>query len=272
MPFHGIRMPLGSADQVSLCRAYALRMRGDAAFTSLTAAALWGIPLPAYVDPTRLHVSVLHGRPRPRSRGVLGSERLPDVPVVELGGLQVLSPVATWASLARYLGVGDLIAAGDYLVGAHRRDALTSLDELLAVAERRERGAPRLRVAARRVRVGSQSRPESLSRVLFVASGIPEPTLNHPIPELGVFIDLAWEAARFGYEYQGSHHIAAAQHAADVRRQERVHDIDWLLMEATKYDLFDSPMDTVGRVASRLESRGVRIRRTNPPVWAVPRR
>jgi len=272
MPFHGIRMPLDRSDLVGRCHAYSLRMRADAAFTSVTAASLWGIPLPSYVDSENLHVSVPHGAPRPRSRGVSGSERLPDVPVTHHLGVRVLSPVATWASLARYLGVGDLVAAGDFLLGAERRAALAEVDELRAVASRRERGAPRLRVAVGHVRVGSRSRPESLSRVLFVESGLPEPSLNHALPELGVFIDLAWEAARFGYEYQGGHHLDAAQHAADVRRQERIHDVGWLLMEATKFDLFDAPLMTVGRVRSRLESRGVRTRRINPPTWAFPRR
>jgi hypothetical protein len=247
-------------------------MRHDAAFAGVTAAALWGIPLPAYVDLSRLHVSVPHGRPRPRSRGVVGTERLHDLEVVEVSGLRVLSPAATWASLAPALGIGDLIAAGDDLVGDRRGHALSGLGDLLQVADRRALGAPLLRVAAARIRVGSRSRPESLSRVLFVESGLPEPELNLFIPELGVYLDLAWRPARFGYEYQGGHHVDAEQHAADIRRQERVHDIDWLLMEATKYDLFDASLATVARVRSRLESRGVRTRRTNPPIWALPRR
>lgn len=272
MPFHGIRLPRGVDNLPARCHAYALRMRPDAAFTSVTAAALWGIPLPTYVDSTRLHVSVPHGRPRPRSRGIIGTERHPDHEVVDVAGLRVLSPAATWASLSTALGVGDLIAAGDDVVGDRRGYALAEPLELLAVAGRRERGAPRLRVAAPRVRVGSRSRPESLSRVLFVECGIPEPQLNFFIPELGVYLDLAWPDARFGYEYQGGHHVDAEQHAADVRRQERVHDIEWLLMEATKYDLFDAPLATVERARSRLESRGVRTRRTNPPIWAYPRR
>lgn len=272
MPFHGIRLPRGVDNLQARCHAYALRMRQDAAFTSVTAATLWGIPLPAHVDSTRLHVSVPHGRPRPRSRGIVGTERLPDLELVEMGGLRVLSPAATWASLSTVMGIGDLIAAGDDLVGDRRGYALAELDELLTIADRRERGAPRLRVAAARIRVGSRSRPESLSRVLLAECGIPEPELNFFIPELGVLLDLAWPQARFGYEYQGGHHVDAEQHAADVRRQERVHDIDWLLMEATKYDLFDAPRATVERVRSRLESRGVRTRRTNPPIWALPRR
>jgi hypothetical protein len=272
MPFHGVRAPLGRDDVMTRCHAYALRMRSDAAFTSVTAAALWDIPLPTYVDQSRLHVSVPHGAPRPRSRGVVGTERMAGHPVVELAGLKVLRPAATWASLARILGIADLVAAGDHLIGASGREPVLDFDDLVTAAASRERGSPLLRAATRRIRWGSRSRPESLSRVLFVESGIPEPEINHHLPELGVFLDLAWAGARFGYEYQGGHHVSAAQHAADVRRQERVHDIGWLLMEATKYDLFDAPLATVARVRSRLESRGLRTLRINPPMWALPRR
>jgi len=272
MPFQGVRLPLGTDDLTARCHAYALRMRNDAAFTSVTAAALWGIPLPAYVDHSRLHVSVPHGRPRPRSRGVIGSERAFASEVVEFGDLRVVTPEATWASLATVIGIADLIAAGDDLVGDRRGHSLVEIGQLLSIAGRRVIGAPNLRIAAPRIRVGSRSRPETLSRVLFVESGIPEPQLNLPIPELGVYLDLAWEDARFGYEYQGGHHAGVEQHAADIRRQERVHDVEWLLMEATKYDLFDTPLATVQRVRSRLESRGVRARSTNPPKWALPRR
>jgi hypothetical protein len=272
MPFHGIRLPRGVEDLEARCNAYALRMRPDAAFTSVTAAALWGAPLPAHAHLSRLHVSVPHGRPRPRSRGVVGTERSPDLEVVDLGGLRVMSPAATWASLAAVIGIGDLIAVGDDLVSSRRGYSLAGVGDLQNIAGRRERGAPSLRAAATRIRVGSRSRPESLSRILFVEGGVPEPELNFLIPELGVYLDLAWPQARFGYEYQGGHHVGAVQHAADVRRQERVHDVEWLLMESTKYDLFDTPLETLARVRARLESRGVRTRPTNPPIWALPRR
>lgn len=271
MPFHGIRSPLGQHDLEMRRRAYALRMRSDAAFTGVTAAAIWGLPLPASVGLERLHVSVPHGSPRPRSRGVVGSERSPAAAIVDVGGLHVLTPAETWASLAAQLRIGDLIAIGDHLVAGVGAPPV-GLDELALLTARRQIGAPNLRIALPRVRLGSRSRPESLSRVLFTECGIPEPELNYLLPGLGVYLDLAWPGARFGYEYQGGHHVDARQHAADVVRQERVHDEDWLLMEATKFDLFDAPMATVERVRVRLESRGMETRRTNPPIWALPRR
>lgn len=272
MPFHGIRSPYGDATLAMRCAAYVLRMRDDAAFTSVTAAALWGMPLPASADLGKLHVAVPHGRPRPRSRGVVGSERSAQAEIVTLQGMRVLGPAATWASLARHLGCLDLIAVGDHIVGDGRTPGLASREDLRAAILRHTPGSVVLRRAFRHIRVGSRSRPETLSRVLFVESGIPEPELNFWIPELGVSLDLAWPGGRFGYEYQGGHHVSATRHAADVERQERVHDLDWLLMEATKFDLFDRALPTVERVRSRLEARGVATRRIHPPIWALPRR
>lgn len=273
MPFHGIRAPRGALDLVTRCRAFALRMRSDAAFTGLTAAHLWGMPLPiGAANLERLHVSVPHGRPRPRSRGVIGSERAADVDVIDLEGLPVLGPVATWASLGASLGVLDLVAVGDHLLGDAHRPALATVEELTEVARRRTRGAPRLRRAVPWMRFGSASRPETLSRVLLTAGGIPDPDLNCAIPGTWFTVDLAWPAARFGIEYQGHHHDSAAQRAADIRRQELIHDEGWLLMEVTRVDLFDAPLAMLDRVARRLSERGMHVAPTNPPIWALPRR
>ena len=137
MPFHGLRSPLGGASEVvDRCRAYRLKMRPDAAFTALTAAVLWGVPLPARVDFSRIHVSVPHGMPRPRSRGVIGSERGWDVEVVTLGGLRVLEPAAMWASLGTWLGIADLVAAGDYAIGGAGSPSRTNGDRLNAAITR----------------------------------------------------------------------------------------------------------------------------------------
>lgn len=273
MPFHGIRSPLGAvSDLETRCRAYRLRMRSDATFCATSAAVIWGIPLPSYVDLSRLDVSVPHGMPRPRSRGVRGSERSPASPTVERRGLRVLDPASTWASLATCLDVPDLVAAGDYLLGSLRGAPLAGPDDLAAAIVSRSPGAARLRVAMPRLRDRSLSRPESLLRVLLTAAGLPEPELNHPIAEVGVMIDIAWPSAMFGIEYQGDHHREPAQFGADVRRQERVHDVGWLLMGVTRYDLFDAPRELVARTRARLVERGLRSRVVHPPKWALPRR
>lgn len=273
MPFHGVRSALGGDDGVEArCRSYRLRMRADAAFTALTAATLWGIPLPIDADRSRIDVSVPHGMPRPRSRGVRGSERLERVPTTTVRGLRVVSPAATWASLAPRLPIADLVAAGDFLIGAAMRAPLAAAHDLTAAVVPRSPGTSRLRAALPLIRPGSLSRPESLLRVLLVTGGVPEPAINHPLVDARAVIDLAWPDARFGIEYQGDHHREPGQFGADIRRQERVHDAGWLLMQVTRYDLFESPRALLSRTRHRLADRGVRSRAVDPPNWAFPRR
>ena len=49
-PFYGIRAVSGSLRSVEdVCTAYALKLRPGSVFAGVTAARLWGMPLPAYI-------------------------------------------------------------------------------------------------------------------------------------------------------------------------------------------------------------------------------
>jgi hypothetical protein len=262
-PFHGVRATFESTDARSRCHAYAARMAARAAFTSLTAARLWGIPLPAWIPDDHVHVAVPHGTPPPGGRGVAGSSFASDrVRIVELDGLRVLSPADTWATLATRLDFADLVAAGDYLVtpGFGRSRSLATVDDLRRVLERRFRGLVLARRALAAVRVGPLSRPESLTRVLATSGGVPEPVCNLRISPL-VMLDLAWPQWRFGLDYQGSTHRSPTQHAKDVARADLVRAAGWHWMQATATDLFDHPFDLLGRLRVRLIERGAPVGR-----------
>ncbi|MGN6743629.1 MAG: hypothetical protein ACTHJL_10080, partial [Amnibacterium sp.] len=69
-PFHGVHLEGEAADVLTLCRAYAIKMRPDAHFTGVTAALLWNMPLPERLHELRIHVAVPIGTPAPRGRGV----------------------------------------------------------------------------------------------------------------------------------------------------------------------------------------------------------
>ncbi|MBI5161425.1 MAG: hypothetical protein HY996_08445 [Micrococcales bacterium] len=151
-PFHGTRVLHGGIqDHHDLCRAYAVRMPSGAAFSGVSAAVLWGLPLPArFRAPSLVEVSrPLPLRP-PRARGVIGRGHDPRRVIVStVGGLPVLSPADTWASLSTTLSVIDLVAVADAIVTPpFRADvALASIDELASLVESRQHvpGARRLR-------------------------------------------------------------------------------------------------------------------------------
>ena len=263
-PFHGVRATAEPADAGARCRAYATKMRGDAAFTSFSAARLWGIPLPAWVDDRVVQVASPYGGPRPTGRGVAGSLYVAgSVEIVVVDGLRVLSPRDTWASLASVLDLADLVAAGDFLVtpafGSSRLPPADPSDLLEVARRRRFRGVRLARVAAELVRVGSLSRPESLSRILAVTGGVPEPRVNLRVSPLVTF-DLAWPQWRLGFDYHGASHRSATQYARDVGRADVARELGWGSMQASATDLFDSPLDLLGRIRSRLSARGATLR------------
>jgi hypothetical protein len=267
-PFHGVRSFADPADIHERAHAYAVKMRADAVFTGVTAARLWGVPLPAGIPSDRLDVTTPHNSPRALGRGVNGTQHAPgSVDAVEVGGLRMLTPASTWVALGRVLSMPDLVAAGDYLVTPGFRDprpALCDPEELRRTLTLcRRLGAAGLREALRLVRVGPLSRPESLSRVLFATAGLPSALPNLRVSPLLMF-DLAWPEWRVGFDYHGEHHRSAGQHARDVGRLDLARQEGWALVQATKNDLFAHPFDLIGRIRSRLIERGCVVRPVHP--------
>ncbi|WP_188741419.1 hypothetical protein [Agromyces bauzanensis] len=156
-PFHGVRRLAGSDQSVrELAEAYAKRMPKRQVFSHETAAALWGMPLPAsegmptvspapaagdspaaepapsdtalriteppssdgVVKPApRLHVSVPRGSAPPTARGVVGHVlRFERLTIYVHGGLRVVDPASAWVQCAARLSLDDLAAAADFLL------------------------------------------------------------------------------------------------------------------------------------------------------------
>lgn len=267
-PFHGVRSLTEPASVHERARAYAVKMRADAAFTGVTAARLWGAPLPADLPSDRLDVTTPHHGPRPLGRGVNGTQHEPSsVDVVEVGGLRLLTPASTWVALGRVLSMPDLVAVGDYLVTpsfGDPRPALSDPTELRRTLNLcRRLGAAGLRQALDLVQVGALSRPESLSRVLFATAGLPPALPNLRVSPLLMF-DIAWPEWRVAFDYHGEHHRSATQHARDVGRLDVARQEGWALVQGTKSDLFEHPFDLIGRIRSRLIERGCAVRAVHP--------
>lgn len=267
-PFYGVRSVTEPIDVAGRCRSYAAKMRADAAFTSVTAARLWGIPLPADLGDDALHVSTPHSSARVGGRGIAASQHDETWEVVtDAAGLRLFSPSGTWLSLARILEVPDLVAAGDYLVTTRfgsAEAALAEVDDLRrALAKGRRIGAPRLRAALELVCPGPLSRPESLARVLAVSAGMPTPVPNLRVSPLLMF-DLAWPQWRVALDYHGTHHRSATQFARDLPRRELARQEDWALIEISKDDLFSNPFRFLGWLRSRLAERGAPLRPFHP--------
>lgn len=276
-PFQGVRSVTPPRDAIALSHAYATKMRPDAAFCGLSAAQLWGIPLPASLEAgVVVHVSSPHAGPRPTGRGVRGYQHDPDnVAIRNIGPLRVFSPVDTWLSLGRVLALPDLVAAADFILTpsfGSTEPALATLAELYdAVARHRILGLPLLRRAASLALPGPLSRPESHCGVLLVSAGCPTPVPNLRISPLAT-LDVAWLLARYGLDYLGDQHRSPTQFAKDVGRRELIKSLEWESLEITKTDLYDHPHHLALKVRSRLSERGVPVRPVHPSKFVLPKR
>jgi hypothetical protein len=239
-PTWGVRAPSQAQTVDELARTVSLALQGTFAFSHLTAARLWRLPLPSdwRVDEP-LHV-MRDGTPLRRA-GVVGHRGLSTRRHETLRGLSVTSPVDTWMDLATLPGftVEELVIAGDAFA---TRDA-SLLPALVARArDHGGRGGRRLREARPLLRVGSGSPMETRARLAFGRAGLPEPELNAEVfAEDGHFIarvDFLWREAHVIVEYEGDHHRTDRQQwQSDIQRTRLLESLGWRVVRITSADL-----------------------------------
>lgn len=271
-PFRGVRVHFESpaADDADAhlraVLAYAATMPEAQFFSHVTAAVLWGLPLPQVVLRAAMpDVAVLGPGRTPRGGSVRGhrlvhaSTRVCRHP---RWGVQVLAPASTWATLGAVLpDVRDLVAAGDAVVRTRmfRGDpsALATIDDLAAsISGGRRIGMERLRLALPLVRERSASRPETWCRLALIDGGLPEPDLNWNLVVGGrvvACLDLAYPRQRVAIEYEGGHHaVDPRQWARDIDRHEALAAAGWVVIRVTKEHLFREAEGVVARVRRAL--------------------
>lgn len=260
-------------DLAERCRAFALALPDDVAFSHVTAARLWGLPLPVWAQDAGTLDVMRHAPPaieRASCRGHRGLERRT---VRTTSGVRVTGLIDTWVDLAevtqpQQLSVEDLVVVADEVLmrmaeqvevrpGEEEWEAIARFEiermgsrerpdrraELAAVlaARVRARGAIRLRESLRLARVGSRSPMETRARLLVVRRGFPEPELNVEVSGVGGWLlegDLVWRRAKVIGEYQGEHHGGRRQRSIDVGRRSLVEDEGWKVVEFWAEDLY----------------------------------
>ncbi|QIG38925.1 hypothetical protein G5T42_05020 [Microbacterium sp. 4R-513] len=268
-PFHGVRVggTAGRRDGGLIDRCSDLRvvLPADAAFSHLTAARLWGMPLPAGAVEENLHV-LTPGSIPVRRAGVVGWVRRDQFDVRLLHGLPVLPPADAWAMLA---GMSDsratrltrewLVAIGDFLISGRRtkwgrEPALASIDDLSDAVGRHgsRRGAASLAWALGRVRRPVDSPPETFLRLGLVAARVPEPI---PQPTIATsegdrHPDLGYLAERVLLEYLGDvHRTDAATWRKDLTRVQLFQDAGYRVILVGADDV---SRDGLPRLAARV--------------------
>jgi hypothetical protein len=287
-PFRGVRMdPLAQVELsrfgvfpsaraagefaalVARCRAYAPLLRPGQFFSHTTAARLWKAPLPtSFTDAEPLDVSTLFPQRAPRSEGITGHQAPATARIVERFGLPVCEPSSAWISLARRLGLDDLVAVGDHLVldplVLDPSDArpYTTIAQLRAAVEGSSGWGTRAAASAiEHVREGVESRPETRLRLLLVRAGLPEPEVGVDIyDDAGTWLgraDQLFREFKVISEYDGEQHrTSSTQYDRDEARIENFHRAGYATVRVRKGQLFGRPHEAVERVARALRAAG----------------
>lgn len=259
------RLPAAEALRVR-CRAL-LRVTPDGTFFGgITAARLWGLPLPLkHIQDDCLHTMLWYpGQPTNRA-GVIGRQINDwNAHRVEIDGLPTIDLPTLFCHLGMLLSEPDLVAVGDAMVlepvfpvpGPPR--PLTTIAALTErVALYRVRGKKRAARALALIRPGAESRPETLLRLLLIAAGFPEPELNCALfDQFGsplARVDLLFRQFRVVVEYDGDQHRTdIRQFDRDVGRLDDLAAAGWRVVRIGARSLFGDPQDAVNRVRRAL--------------------
>ena len=176
-------------------------------------------------------------------------------------GLRLTTPEQTFVDLASDLDLVELVVLGDRLV----KRGVTAPERLIRAADRWEGYHRELACrAARLVRDGVDSPPESRLRMLIVLAGLPEPSVNHIVrdPDTGAWsrrFELAYRDLLIAIEYEGRQHRDDDEiWAADIERREELDRETWRVVQVISKGLFETPLRTLQRIDQARVDRGAR--------------
>ncbi|ERG63653.1 hypothetical protein L332_04185 [Agrococcus pavilionensis RW1] len=249
-PFRGVRSrPV--TDVVALATAYTRVMAEHHCYGGVTAARLWGLPIAAKWTRGELLVIARPNRTAPGSFAGTKHIAYDDSRLVrtETLGLPVLEPLATALTLARELDHEALVQVVDALLTPSRSypglrlpraagEPYATHEQLDHFIERCRglAGIAALRAAAEDARFGVDSRFETISRLLIVEAGLPEPIV-HPlvvIDGIDWHPDLAYPELKIAIEYEGDGHRDERQWHIDIDRYARFEAAGWITVRVTR--------------------------------------
>lgn len=298
-PYRGIRLPAPAeaphseqlprsvalrAEVLRQAHAYLPLMKPGMAFSHLSAAVIWNLPLPLGLVlgeqmPSHLEVSARPSLSRPRHQGIRAHVLPAEAHITVVDGLPVCDALTVWRMLAGHPAYtdADLVAIGDHLAcrAALRSDQLwpvVSPAELIGWAHGLTgRHCRRMRHVAGLVRDGAQSPMESLIRMLLIDSGLPEPELNVDVHDAqGRFVarlDMLYRHARVAPEFDGDQHrTSRVQYERDRERLRALRvtgydviqaDLKTLIVPARANRFVAEVRDALGRGAPSVQKSGL---------------
>jgi very-short-patch-repair endonuclease len=220
----------------------------SATLGGLSAAAVLGS---RYVDASAPAELIRANRRAPEGI-VIHSDSVSDVDISRLGVLSATNPSRTAFDIGRRMDLVDAVIQIDALLNATG----CSVDDVLAVA-RRNPGARGLRRALMALNVadaGAESPPETTTRLLLIAAGLPRPETQIPVEHGTYRLDMGWRGPLVAVEYDGQQHWTdPVQRARDIERLEFLASLGWTIIRVSWTQLRDQPQVVVNRVARALK-------------------
>lgn len=176
----------------------------------------------------------------------------------------MVEPAAAVLQSAEFLTVRELVVAIDHLVlprGPNGRELpLLDPDNFVAVAHGfHGRGARALQRASELSRSGSESRMETLTRLMLHTHGLADlfelqVVLNDAAGRIGRF-DLVAMAQKVVVEFDGDQHrTSRVQYEKDLWRLDRAREAGFRVFRLLRGDVLDRPFTTASRIAAALNT------------------
>lgn len=177
--------------------------------------------------------------------------------VVMIAGVDCTSVARTCYDIGRSQPLDTGIIRIDALLNITRGD----VNDVVTIAERYPgaRRIRRLRQALELVDAGAESPQETRLRLLLVRAGLPKPATQIPITDewgrVRRRIDMGWEQALVGVEYDGAQHWQdPLAYAADIERLEFLAACGWTIVRVSSTQLRNHPEQVVSRVRHALST------------------
>lgn len=266
-PFHGVRALRPAATFEEHLELYRPRLRAGQRLVGLSAARLWGLPVPTrWTSMEAIEIAVATGSAPPHTVGVHGRQLSPARSATwKLRGMPTVSPEAACFTVASSLTRDDAVIMLDALVTTSRnypgpapRRPLSTIDEIRQqlLVWGRFPGSRTIREALPLTRERVESPKETQTRLALCAAGLPEPVVQYEVRANGILIartDLAYPEQRVAIEYEGDgHRIDQAQWRKDIRRQRELEDLGWTVIRLTEHDLRGGLASFLARVRRAL--------------------
>ena len=223
-----------------------------AVLSHASAAAHWGMLPPAEPDAS-LHVTAPRGFRR-RVKGVtLHRRTLAPFDVTTSEAVPLTVPVRTILDLASDVGPSELERA---IARAERAGLLRCAELTAAAAQRRTRGAPRVRALLHGRDTPALTRSEAEARLLqLIRRGeLPRPRVNAPLH--GFEVDFLWPAEQLVVEVDGfAYHASAQAFERDRRRDAALTAAGLRVIRLTWNDIVQRPEATLVTLARALSRR-----------------